>query len=74
MKFHIVITVYIIQWFKVSYPVINTFISVGLSSSVRKKIAEEKSNGKEVDNDDNSCATRKIIEELGMPALEKELE
>ena len=46
-------------------------MSVGLSSSVRRKIADEKSNGKDVDKDDNSWATRKIIEELGMPALEK---
>ena len=54
-----------------SHPVIKTLISVGLSSSVRRKIADEKSNGKDVDKDDNSWATRKIIEELGMPALEK---
>ena len=49
-------------------------MSVGLSSSVRKNIADEKSRGREVDNDDSSWATRKIIEELGMPALVKALE
>ena len=59
---------------KNTYPVISTFMSVGLSSSVRKNIADEKSRGREVDNDDSSWATRKIIEELGMPALVKALE
>ena len=59
---------------KKTYPVISTFISVGLSSSVRKNIADEKSRGKEVDSEDSSCATRKIIEALGMPALVKALE
>ena len=59
---------------KNTYPVISTFISVGLSSSVRKNIADEKSRGKEVDKDDSSWATRKIIEALGMPALVKALE
>ena len=59
---------------KNTYPVISTFISVGLSSSVRKNIADEKSRGREVDKDDSSWATRKIIEALGMPALVKALE
>ena len=55
--------------FTLTYPVIKTFISVGLSSSVRKKIADEKSSGKDVDKEDNSWATRKIMDELGIPAL-----
>jgi hypothetical protein len=47
---------------------------VGLSSSVRRNIPEEKSNGNEVDKEDNSWATRKMILELGMPALVNALE
>ena len=49
-------------------------MSVARSSSVRTKMADEKSNGDEADSDESSCATRMITLELGEPSRLKAAE
>ncbi len=45
-----------------------------MSSSDRIKIEDEKSSGREVDNEETSCATRMMTLLLGVPAFENWLE